>query len=82
MSELVHVFLEKHTSPGVNLVKKLQVYFYTSRTLLLTSSHTFEFNKSLSTFLLQASNLRLQWLFYGIQFFTNETLYICTLQLQ
>ena len=45
-----------------NPIKKLQVYF-TSRTLALTSSHKFEFNKSLYKFPLQAFNLYLQWYF-------------------
>ena len=40
--------------------KETQVYF-TSRTLVFTNSHQFESTKSLYKFLLEASNLYLQW---------------------
>ena len=54
--------------------KEIQVYF-TSRTLVLQIHTTFEFNKSLYKFLLQASSLHFNTMvFYGIQFLQVETL--------
>ena len=54
--------------PRVNSIKELQVYS-TSRTLVFTNSHTYELNKSISKFPLQASNLYLQWYFVELNFF-------------
>ena len=55
--------------PGVNSIKKLQVYF-TSWTVVFTSPDKVEFNKSPYKFPLQASNLYLQGHFTSVDFTT------------
>ena len=57
--------------PRVNSIKELQVYS-TSQTLVFTNSHTYELNKSISKFPLQASNLYLQWYFVELNFFKSR----------
>ena len=56
---------------GVNSIKQLQVYF-TSQMLVFRSSYKFEINKSLYKFLLQASNLQLQWYFVQFKIFESD----------
>ena len=46
---------------GVNLTKKLQVYFISLHPNVFTSSHISEFSKNLYKFQLQAFTLYLQW---------------------
>ena len=72
------VNLTKKTPRG-QFNKEIQVYL-TSRTLVFTNSHQFEFTKSLYKFPSEASNLYLQWYSIGSISYKSK-IYMCTLQL-